>query len=214
MLRALVPPLAYSYISLVGATSRIRWEGMEHVAAVEAGGKPYIYAFWHQRQVLFTYTHRGKDAGVLVSRSKDGDLIAETMRLSRIPAIRGSSSRGAAQASRELLEALARGRCAGITPDGPKGPARKVKAGAIYLAQKSGCPILPIANASSRVLVFERSWDRFMVPLPFGRVCVHHAPPFFVLPGDDPKAKAAELEGILDRITREADLMAGGQRTP
>ena len=48
-----------------------------------------------------------------------------------------------------------------------------------------------------------------MVPLPFGRVCVHHGPPFFVLPGDDPKAKAAELEGILDRITREADLLVG-----
>lgn len=209
MLRSVVPPLAYSFISLVGATSRIRWEGMEHVRAVEREGKPYIFAFWHQRQVLFTYTHRGKDAQVLVSRSKDGDLIARTMLLSRIPAVRGSSSRGAAQASRELLDALAAGHCAGITPDGPKGPARKVKPGAIYLAQKSGCPILPIANASSRTWVFERSWDRFMVPLPFGRVCVHHGAPFRVLPGEDPAAKAAELEAVLDRITREADAMVG-----
>ena len=104
-------------MSLVGATSRVRWSGLEHLRGCRGGG--FIYAFWHQRQVLFTYTHRSRDISVLVSRSRDGEVIAETMRLSGIPAVRGSSSRGAASAARELLDVLAQRRMAAITPDGP-----------------------------------------------------------------------------------------------
>jgi lysophospholipid acyltransferase (LPLAT)-like uncharacterized protein len=207
LLRALAPRLAYSYISFVGLTSRIRWEGLEHLEAAEKPGRGFIYAFWHQRQVLFTYTHRGKGASILVSRSKDGDIIAETMRLSGLLAVRGSSSRGAAQAAREMLDILDRGGIVGVSPDGPKGPAREVKAGALYLAQKSGRWILPIANAIGRRVELQKAWDHFHVPLPFSRICVQHGRPLRVLEGDDLEAKAAQLKEELDRITREADGM-------
>lgn len=203
MLRALAPCLAYCYISLVGRTSRIRWSGLEH--RQEAGKTGFIYTFWHQRQVLFTYTHRNDAAHVLVSRSRDGEIIAEAMRLSGITAVRGSSSKGASSATREMLDLLRQGRPVGITPDGPKGPARQVKPGVLYLAQQSGCPILPLTSASSRRLVLERAWDKFNVPLPLSRIRIVYGRPIRVGPQDDLDAKAAELKAELDRITEEAD---------
>ncbi|MDD5628817.1 MAG: lysophospholipid acyltransferase family protein [Elusimicrobia bacterium] len=209
ILRRLAPYLAFLYVSFVGLTSRLRWLGAEHLAAARrvkgrADG-PVVYAFWHQRQVFFTWTHRGAHMKVLVSRSRDGEIIARAMSLFRIDSCRGSSSRGAATAARELLEALAAGWDVAVTCDGPKGPAREVKPGILYLAQKSGLPIVPIANAVSRKLEFHRAWDRFQVPLPFSRAVVRHGPALIVGPQDDLAAKAKELKAALDRVTDEAD---------
>lgn len=205
MLRRLIPRLAYSYLSFVGLTTRLRLEGAGHRKALRDGNQRFLYAFWHQRQVFFTFSHRDSGASVMVSRSRDGELIAETMRLSRIAACRGSSSRGGVAAAREMMLALAEGLDIGITPDGPKGPARQVKPGVVFLAQKLKIPILPVTNALSCKLEFKRAWDRFQVPLPFGRAVVKYAPPIWVGPADDLDAKAAELKAALDAITASAD---------
>ncbi|MBI5201450.1 MAG: lysophospholipid acyltransferase family protein [Elusimicrobia bacterium] len=205
MLRAAAPYLAYGIISLTGWTTRLKVVGGKHREELKKRGKGWIYAFWHQRQVLLTYTHRGDGAHILVSRSKDGEIIAKVMALSGINAVRGSSSRGAAAATRELLELATEGRVIGFTPDGPKGPARQVKNGVLYLAKESGLPILPLASASSRKLEFARSWDRFQIPLPFAKGALVYAPPIYVGPNDDVAAKSAELKATLDRITDEAD---------
>jgi len=205
ILRRLAPYFAYLYVSVVGLTARSRRLGAEHLAAARRVKGPVIYAFWHQRQVFFTWTHRGSHAKILVSRSADGEIIAQVMRLSRMGACRGSSSRGAAAAARELLESLNEGFDVAITCDGPKGPAREVKAGILYLAQKTGLPIVPIANAVSRKIEFPRAWDRFQVPLPFSRAIVIHGTPIFVGPQDDLAAKAQELKIALDRIYEQAD---------
>ena len=189
---------------MVGLTTRLRWRGQEYLDAARRVKGPVVYAFWHQRQVFFTWTHRRANASVLVSRSADGGLIAETMRLSHMDACRGSSSRGGAAATRDLLRCLAAGRDVAITVDGPKGPARKVKPGILFLAQETGLPIVPITNAVSHKLECS-SWDRFQIPLPFSRAMVIHGTPVFVNPGDDLAAKALELEQALDRITDEAD---------
>lgn len=208
MLRGLVPYLAYGYVSLVGLTTRLRVFGAEHLESARRKNPRVIYAFWHQRQVFFTWTHRGANATVLVSKSKDGDLIAKTMELSRMAATRGSSSRGAAAAARELLEAAQAGLDLAVTPDGPRGPARKVKHGVLYLAQKLGVGIVPITNSLSRKLEMRKAWDRFQVPLPFGRGVVRYGAPVYVAEGDDLTEKAAELERRLDAITSLADAEA------
>ena len=205
MLRRVVPYLAYAYVSFVGLTNRLTTVRGEIQAGMKAENRRFIYAFWHQRQVYFTWAHRGVGAAVLVSRSKDGEMIAETMRLSDIGAVRGSSSRGGAAAVRQLMDVLQSGLDIGITPDGPKGPAREVKDGAIFLAQKLGVPIVPVTNALSNKLEFKKAWDRFQVPLPFGRAVVAYGEPITVGPDDDLKAKSAELKASLDRITAEAD---------
>ncbi len=205
MLRRVVPYLVYSYVTFVGWTTRLTVVRGEIQRALKTKNRRFIYAFWHQRQVYFTWAHRGVGAAVLVSRSKDGEMIAETMRLSDIGAVRGSSSRGGAAAVRQLMEVLQSGLDIGITPDGPKGPAREVKDGVIFLAQKLGAPIVPVTNALANKLEFKKAWDRFQVPLPFGRAVVAYGEPISVGPDDDLAAKAAELKSSLDRITAEAD---------
>ena len=208
MLRRLIPYLAYAYVTFVGLTNRLTTVRGASRDGFKSRDERFIYAFWHQRQVYFTWAHRGVGAAVLVSRTKDGEKIAETMRLSDIGAVRGSSSRGGAAAVRELMEVLQSGLDIGITPDGPKGPAREVKDGAVFLAQKLGVPLLPITNALSRKLEIKKAWDRFQVPLPFGRAYVVYGEPIVVGPDDDLRAKAAELKASLDRITAEADALA------
>lgn len=204
MIRKLVPYLVYSYVTFVGWTTRQRILRADIPEKVHAAGERFIYAFWHQRQVFFTWSHRNASAAVLVSKSTDGEMIARTMELSGIDAVRGSSSRGGAAAAREMVEILRSGRDVGITPDGPRGPAREVKEGAVRVAQLAGVPIVPIANALSNR--FEaRSWDRFQVPLPFGRSVVIYGEPVRVAAGDDLGAKAAELKSALDALTAEAD---------
>ncbi|MBI4061995.1 MAG: lysophospholipid acyltransferase family protein [Elusimicrobia bacterium] len=208
MLRKLVPHLVYSYVTFVGWTTRTRVLRADIPRAVHKAGQRFIYAFWHQRQVFFTWSHRDAEASVLVSKSKDGEMIAKTMELSRIGAVRGSSSRGGAAAVREMVEILRSGRDVGITPDGPKGPPREVKEGALRVAQLSGMPIIPIANALSNRLEIAMAWDRFQVPLPFGRAVVAYGEPIRVAEGDDLAAKAAELKSAMDALTAEADRLA------
>lgn len=214
MLRRLVPYLAYAYLTFVGWTNSLRLRGNSWKLLLRGRGQRFIYALWHERQVYFTWTHRDDGAAVLVSLSGDGDIIAKVMDLSRIAAPRGSSSRGASAALRAMIKMLADGYDIGLTPDGPKGPRRTVKPGAAFLAQKLGVPLLPIANALSKKLIFPRSWDQYQVPLPFGRSVVHHGKPVWVGPDDDLGLKAAELKAELDRVTdaadREVETASGG----
>lgn len=205
MLRALVPYLVYTYVTFVGWTTRNRVLRADIPKRIHDGGERFIYAFWHQRQVFFTWSHRDVSAAVLVSKSKDGEMIARTMELSRIGAVRGSSSRGGAVAAREMVEILRAGRDVGITPDGPRGPAREVKEGAVRVAQLAGMPIVPIANALSNKIEIKKAWDRFQVPLPFGRSVVIYGEPVRVGENDDLEAKAAELKAAMDAVTDEAD---------
>jgi lysophospholipid acyltransferase (LPLAT)-like uncharacterized protein len=205
VLRKLVPYLAYSYVTFVGWTTRQRVVNAEIPLDIHKRGERFIYAFWHQRQIFFTWSHRNVEAAVLVSKSKDGELIARTMELSRIGAVRGSSSRGGAVAALQMVEMLRSGTDVGITPDGPRGPAREVKEGAVRVAQLSGMPIVPIANALSRKLEVSKAWDRLQVPLPFGRAVVIYGEPVRVSEGDDLAVKAAELKAAIDALTAEAD---------
>lgn len=205
MLRKLVPYLAYSYVTFVGWTTRQTVMRADIPKKIHDAGERFMYAFWHQRQIYFTWSHRDAEAAVLVSKSKDGELIARTMELSRIGAVRGSSSRGGAAAAREMVEILRAGRDVGITPDGPRGPAREVKEGAVRVAQLAGMPIIPIANALSHKIEISKSWDRLQVPLPFGHSVVIYGEPVRVAESDDLAAKAAELKAAIDALTDEAD---------
>ncbi len=204
LLRRLIPRLAWAYLTFVGKTSRIKVIGEKRRGDLRREGRRFIYAFWHARQVFFTYSHRGDPVTVLVSRSLDGELIARAMALFGIKACRGSSSRQAVAGTKAMVSAIREGFDLGITPDGPRGPAHVVKAGLPGLAQSLQVPILPITNALSRKVVFEKSWDRYEVPLPFGKVVIRYGDPIHVPPGADLDRAAVEIAGALDRLDEEA----------
>lgn len=207
MLRTLVPYLAAAFAALIRLTTRLKTVRGSIRDRLRDGDRRFIYAFWHQRQAFFTVSHRKDKVSILISASRDGEIISETIRLCGVPSIRGSSTRGAAGAVRALMGAVDSGRDIGITPDGPKGPDRQVKEGILFLAQKLGIPILPVTSAQSNRFVLSKAWDHFHIPMPFGRSVVVYGEPVDVLPGDDLGIKALELKTVLDLITLEADFL-------
>jgi lysophospholipid acyltransferase (LPLAT)-like uncharacterized protein len=201
--------LASAYLRLVGLTSRIVWVNRGVREEMEATKRGFIYAFWHGRQVFLVHLHQHDNLHPLVSQSKDGELIARVCRSFGLEAVRGSSSRGGMEAVLELRSFLEKGDKISFTPDGPRGPLRTVQPGVVFLAQKTGCPIVPVAYGAKRRWIFKGSWDEFIVPKPFNRISMIYGEPIFVKPDDDLEKKAEDLKQVLDRITQEADRVAG-----
>jgi lysophospholipid acyltransferase (LPLAT)-like uncharacterized protein len=161
--------------------------------------------------LALTFAHRQRGVGVLISRHRDGEVIARAVERLGYATARGSSTRGGEEGVREMLALAESKRSLAITPDGPRGPARVVKPGLIYLASRTGLPILPVATGA-RPLTRLRSWDRFRIPRPFGRVVVHYGEPIDVPRDLDPAATehwGAQVEIALDAVEAEACVLAG-----
>jgi len=167
-----------------------------------------LYAFWHSRLLLIDYYARGMEAMVLISQSKDGEVIAQIFKQQGNIPVRGSSTRGGVRALVKVLRLLReKNRICAITPDGPQGPRFRVQPGVILLAQKMQIPIIPIGASASRVKIFN-SWDRFMLPLPFSKYVLMDGHPVWVPANADEKIirqKQLELEVEMNRITQLLD---------
>jgi lysophospholipid acyltransferase (LPLAT)-like uncharacterized protein len=135
----------------------------------------YLYAFWHENILVPAYRYGRRDIHVLISEHADGRMIAEACRHLGFRVVRGSATRGGARAVRQMHR-LSRSAHLAITPDGPRGPRRRVQPGVVYLAALTGLPIVPFGIAFSRAWRM-RSWDRFAVPWPWSEaVCVTAEP--------------------------------------
>jgi lysophospholipid acyltransferase (LPLAT)-like uncharacterized protein len=147
--------------------------------APHAAGAPVVVAFWHERLPLMPMlwlkarqSPEGRKARnrvhVLVSQHRDGRFIGAVVSRFALNVVLGSSSRGGAKGTRLLLSLLDGGDHIAITPDGPRGPRRVAAPGVAQLAALSGAPVLPCAAQTTRRWVL-RTWDRMVVPKPFGR---------------------------------------------
>lgn len=139
---------------------------------------PVIIAFWHNRilgiTLAFLRRYPFKSRGgvtVLTSPSKDGEILAGVVRGLGMGAVRGSSSRRGSQALRELVTLIEKGGDIAVTPDGPRGPRYKLGPGIISLAQFTGAPLVPMHAHFSRYLRL-KTWDGFLIPLPFSTISV------------------------------------------
>lgn len=202
--------LAAGFIRGLRATLRLRHHGDERVRERERAGEPFILAFWHRHLLLMPYAYRGRRISVLVSQSQDGELIARTVARLGIDSSRGSSSRGGIAGMRSLLRKAAEGWDIAFTPDGPRGPLREVQPGVILAAAATGLPIQPVAIAASRAKLL-RSWDRFVVPLPFSAVHFVYGEPLIVERRGNLEQAAAELKARLDAAEAAAERWAGAR---
>ncbi|MEE9553489.1 MAG: lysophospholipid acyltransferase family protein [candidate division Zixibacteria bacterium] len=153
---------------LYGMTWKVRWTGEENLEAARAISGKVLYVFWHSRILGLSYTHRFRNAGIMISSSFDGEITARIVKRMGYRVFRGSASRGGAQALLDMIKSNG-GVDLSLTVDGPKGPAEMVKAGAIILASNSGLPLVPITFKSSSAWRL-KSWDRFIIPKPFSTV--------------------------------------------
>jgi lysophospholipid acyltransferase (LPLAT)-like uncharacterized protein len=209
-----------AYIAFVARTTRWRLLGAGPALAEVAAGRPLIVAFWHERLPVipgqFRLARAEEPAAarlvphVLVSQHRDGRFIGAAVRRFGVRMIYGSSTRGGDRAMVEMLRALRRGDPVLITPDGPRGPRRQAAQGVALIAALSGAPVLPVGAATSRHKLL-RSWDRMMVPLPFGHGAIACGPMIRV-PRKGSEAALPEIAAALDAACAEADAAAGVAR--
>lgn len=225
--RALLARAVAGYIRLCRATGRWEILGAEARQRARTGGGRFVLAVWHGRLLMVpTEMRRGADVRAIVSRNRDGELIAGILARFGIGTLRGSSAdpdkpdrdRGGREALRAGLAAL-RGRedaVVAVTPDGPRGPAMRVKPGVAALSALAGVPVVPW-SFSVRSGRFLASWDRFLVPFPFTRGVIAWGEPI-PPPGDrEPETLArhgARIEAALVRLTEAADRRMGRATPP
>ena len=204
LLLRVAPWLAAKIIPLLYRFLRPETIGNEAVEKLWVAGRPMILAFWHDQLLMMVKGYRGPGGRVLISASRDGELIAKTMKYFGIGAVRGSSSRGGAAAVRAMISAAREPFDLGFTPDGPKGPRHLAKPGVAQLARVTSRPIVPMAFACSHGHRF-RSWDRFLLPAPWGRAVYSFGEPLFCQPDETTEAFLARLEKAMDDNTRRAE---------
>ncbi|MCP4602511.1 MAG: lysophospholipid acyltransferase family protein [Proteobacteria bacterium] len=153
-------------IRLLRLSWRVRLVGPE--PDYETG--PVVFCFWHGRQAGLFAHPRPRPVAVLASLSRDGTLQARILRLLGFTVVRGSSSRGGAAGLKGLLDVVGNGADAAFAVDGPRGPAFKVKSGAVLVAKQTGGCLIPINTRASSCWTFKKTWDDYQLPKPFARI--------------------------------------------
>lgn len=174
-------------------------------------GKPLLGLCWHGHLLVFAFRQRGAGLATLISQSKDGEYIARVVQRWGFTVLRGSSSRGGSGALRSMVRVLRDGQSLAVTPDGPRGPRRRLKPGSLLAARMSGVPILPTAAAATRAW-WLGGWDRFLVPKPLARVRLVYGQPR-TIPRDADDAELAriggEIETEMNALTERAERALG-----
>ncbi len=203
--------VAWAVARLIGMTLRIHYEGHDRLESLLRSGGGVIMITWHGRTLIPANVLRHRGYWVMISLSRDGEMQNRIFQRFGFRTVRGSTSRGGIRATLELARRLREGGALAFTPDGPRGPTHKIQMGTLLLAQKSGCPVVPVGiSARPRLLV--NSWDRYMVPAPFARATWIVGEPVSVAPDADDATKdklAEKLELELNRLERRAEEMLG-----
>ncbi|MCI0376090.1 MAG: lysophospholipid acyltransferase family protein [Gemmataceae bacterium] len=177
-------------------------DGRRHPA--DATKERFLYIFWHEALLLPT-TQRAK-VKILISQHADGELIARACKHLGFGVVRGSTTRGGMAALLELAHAV-RSSHLMITPDGPRGPRRRLQAGAIMLASVTGVPIVPFGAGCTRAWRVP-SWDRMLLPCPWTTVCAVAGRPIQVPPRLDREGIERYrrlVEDAMHRVTEAAE---------
>lgn len=205
---SLIASLGRAYLAFVALTSSVREDNSPAFEDLKKSGRPFIYAFWHGRQIFLIHTHRFSGINIIISESRDGSYVSALAQKLGYSPVRGSSSSGGMRALAAMVKKLREGEVSAFTPDGPRGPLRKVHPGVIYAARKSGCPVVPVAFGAKRALVLGH-WDEFIVPAPFNKIVIAQGAPLYFDESGDIIAQEKELEKALNRVTEDADVSAG-----
>lgn len=212
-------------MGVVAATLRVQWteqtaDGSLREGAPDALGGPgrgnhagdddaarRIYAFWHGRLFLLVPAFRDRGIVIITSTSFAGEVLTRVLERFGYATVRGSSGRRGTAALIAMKGALADGRDGGVALDGPSGPERRSKGGAVAAAQSAGCSIVPIGVSASPAWTVPSTWDRFMMPMLFARCSVVVGRP--IAAADLGEIGLEELDARVDAMTDEADRQVG-----
>jgi lysophospholipid acyltransferase (LPLAT)-like uncharacterized protein len=181
----------------------------EHAHSAE----PIVVGTWHRASLFFLYYFGKFNPMIMISQSKDGEMLAQYAAAMGVIPARGSSSRGGRDALDQMRKHLRSGgkACATVL-DGPRGPAYVAKKGMLVLSKMTGAPFIPVIWSANRTLTLKNSWDKTIIPLPWSRVYVAAGEPVQI----PPDTNSEELERYrllvqerLNTLTAEADRRCG-----
>jgi lysophospholipid acyltransferase (LPLAT)-like uncharacterized protein len=174
-----LPPIGYILIRLIYLTCKKKY----YLPKYRLEDKPYIIAFWHGKLLMqpFIYNKlRDKPkVATMISEHFDGEIIAKVISYFHFESIRGSSKKGAVKVLKESFKKVNEGYDIAITPDGPRGPRYSVADGIVSIAQKKDMKIVA-CNFNADKFWRLKSWDGFMIPKPFSKICLYAEEPFSV----------------------------------
>lgn len=193
-------------VDVLCKTLKITYKNKGVIDSLNSEDKNFVLAFWHGSMLLPWYTHRKKGMVSLTSKSKDGDLLAKVLKHWKYRVIRGSSSTGGDVALGMMVDYARNKHSITITPDGPRGPRHKMKAGAVITAKKSGLPLILVGVGISKSRNLS-SWDKFEIPGLFTRAVLVYSDPIYVpndLSYEDTSAVIENCEILLNKLQEEA----------
>ena len=194
-------------VNVLCKTLRITEINKNVINQLEKANKNYVLAFWHGSMLLPWYIHRGKKMIALISKSKDGDLLARVLKKWKYGVIRGSSSTGGDVALGIMVDYGKNHHSITITPDGPRGPRHKLKAGAVIAAKKSYLPLIltGVGIKNKRSL---NSWDMFSIPKFFTKATLIYSDPIYInkdLTYEETSKIIDECEIKMNKLQEEAE---------
>jgi lipopolysaccharide heptosyltransferase II len=142
---------------------------------------------------------------IMVSLSKDGELLSQVLQSFGYLTVRGSSTRGGERALIEIIRYAHKGYSPAFAADGPKGPRRQLKSGVIYAAQKTGMPIVPINCSPKNKIILKNTWDKTIIPLPFSKTIQIYGEPIYINKEDDIEEKRVLVEQKLNKLSEFTD---------
>lgn len=209
------PPLGFLLIKGLSLTVRARFSGESPVRKMLDSKSPFILVFFHGRQFLLVHQLRSWPNTIMTSISYMGEIQARILKMFGYKTIKGSSSRGGARVLAEMINHIRRGRIGTFAVDGPRGPFREVKPGAVFAAKKLGVPVVPVSTSAWPSLLIENVWDRYLLPLPFSRALVQFGEPIFLdrdFTEESIKQDCRRIGRALEELEAEADALIGRTR--
>lgn len=175
--------------------------------------KRFLFAVWHDVLFFPLLVAKPKNMSALTSRHQDGAYVAEILRLLNVEPYRGSTTRGGAQAVKQLLGVASQLHIT-LTPDGPRGPRREMKDGLVFLSSRTGLPIVPAAFSCRRGIRFQSTWTDMLLPLPFTTTYCILGEPIHVPPDltrEEIDHNKQRVQEAMDRLYARVDDWATGR---
>ena len=213
IIKVIISILGAFYVHLVFFTSNIKYKNKRNIDSLLNKNKSFIYSFWHDQLLMCPLTwDRQSKIMVLISKHRDGDIVAKLISILGFGSIRGSTNKpkknknkGSLKAVRQMLKCLDSNISIGIAPDGPKGPRHKISDGIIHIARLSGKEILPVGIGFKKKWILN-TWDKFIIPKIFNEICFVWGKPIKVSKSSRESIRLKkDLELLMNQLTAEAN---------
>ena len=209
----LISLLGSLYVLFVYKTSTIDLKNRKNIDRLFKKKESFIYAFWHDQLLICPLTWQSEfEIKVLISKHRDGDIIARLISKLGFKAIRGSThksgktkNKGGLTSARQMIKSLKNGISIGISPDGPKGPRHKVSDGILSISRLSNSSILPVGIGFKKKWVLN-TWDKFIIPKPFNQITIIWGEPLPALKNEKSINQIkSKLESKMYNLTKRAN---------